>query len=110
MSKSFNNPIKFVASGFPSPADDFAKPSLDLNSYIVEHPSATFFMRVEGNAHKEIEIYDGDILVVDRALTPRAKSLLVLSSDEGLKIVSYEKVSKQLQDLWGVATYIIRKL
>jgi len=55
-----------VAAGFPSPGDDFADGTLDLND-LVEHPSATFLVRVTGNSMTGVGIDDGDLLVVDRA-------------------------------------------
>ena len=32
-----------VQAGFPSPADDHIEDKLDLNEYLVQHPSATFY-------------------------------------------------------------------
>lgn len=110
MANRFNNPIKFVASGFPSPADDFAKPSLDLNQYIIRHPSSTFFMKVEGNAYRDKEIYDGDILVVDRSLTATSKNLIVYSTASELRITHYQKNLRTMENFWGVITHIIRAL
>ncbi|MBL7684446.1 MAG: LexA family transcriptional regulator, partial [Deltaproteobacteria bacterium] len=37
-----------VEAGFPSPADDFIDRKLDLNEYLIQHPAATFFVRVSG--------------------------------------------------------------
>ena len=109
MSSSSNSPIKFVASGFPSPGDDFAKHSLDLNSYLIDHPSASFFMRIEGNAYRDLEIYDGDILLVDRARSPKAKDLVIAIAEE-LGIKTLEELRKNKQELWGVVTTVIRQL
>jgi DNA polymerase V len=36
--------------GLPFPADDFIDKSLDLNEFLIEHPSATFFVRAEGTS------------------------------------------------------------
>jgi len=55
-----------VAAGFPSPGDDFADGTLDLND-LVEHPSATFLVRVSGESMTGAGIDDGDLLVVDRS-------------------------------------------
>ncbi|MFM7615795.1 MAG: LexA family transcriptional regulator, partial [Synechococcales cyanobacterium] len=32
-----------VSAGFPSPADDYLEGRLDLNQYLIKHPTATFF-------------------------------------------------------------------
>lgn len=55
-----------VAAGFPSPGDDFADGTLDLND-LVEHPSATFLVRVTGESMTGAGIDDGDLLIVDRS-------------------------------------------
>lgn len=59
-----------VAAGFPSPADDYVEGQLDLNSHLVKHPAATFFVRVAGDSMIGAGIHPGDILVVDRSLEP----------------------------------------
>ena len=55
-----------VPAGFPSPAEDYVDRDLDLNEFI-EHPSATFFFRLEGDSMFPL-MRDGDLLVVDRAI------------------------------------------
>ncbi|PZV19489.1 MAG: peptidase S24 [Pseudanabaena sp.] len=57
-----------VPAGFPSPAEDYVEHKLDLNSYLVTHPAATFFVRASGNSMTGANIHDGDLLIVDRAL------------------------------------------
>lgn len=66
-----------IAAGFPSPADDYIENTLDLNDYLIEHPAATFFVRVTGDSMIGAGINSGDILIVDRALTPRKGSIVV---------------------------------
>ena len=56
-----------VPAGFPSPADDYVDQRLDLND-LVEHPAATFFVKVTGDSMTGASIHDGDLLVVDRSL------------------------------------------
>ena len=71
-----------VAAGFPSPADDYMDGALDLNQHLIKHPAATFFCRVSGNSMTGIGIFDGDLLIVDRALTP-VHGDVVLAALEG---------------------------
>jgi DNA polymerase V len=59
-----------VRAGFPSPAADFVDANLDLNQHLIQHPSASFFLRVEGNSMLGAGIHPGDLLLVDRALKP----------------------------------------
>ena len=55
-----------VSAGFPSPAEDHLDSRLDLNRWLIDHPAATFCVRVEGDSMTSAHIYDGDVLVVDR--------------------------------------------
>ena len=59
-----------VWAGFPSPAADFAVKRCDLNDLMVTHPTATFFWHVRGTSMVDAGISDGDLLVVNRALSP----------------------------------------
>lgn len=66
-----------VSAGFPSPAQDFIERTLDLNELCIEHPSATFFVRVEGHSMIEAGIYPRDVLVVDCSLQARSGDIVV---------------------------------
>lgn len=50
---------------------------LDLNQQIVRRPASTFFVRVEGDSMIGEHIFEGDILVVDRAEEPRNGTIVV---------------------------------
>lgn len=54
-------------SGFPSPADDYLHRPLDLNEKLAPRPTTTFFIQVSGDSMAEDRIFDGDILIIDRA-------------------------------------------
>ena len=64
-------PIKLVAgcvsAGFPSPAADELEDEIDPISWVVRHPSSTFWWRVEGDCLWDAGIRDGDLIAVDRA-------------------------------------------
>lgn len=66
-----------VSAGFPSPADDYVEEYLDVGAYLVQNPTATFFVRVQGESMIEASIHPGDILVVDRSLTARHGSIII---------------------------------
>ena len=59
-----------VSAGFPSPAADYEDKRLDINDYLVQNPVSTFFFPVEGDSMQGAEIFAGDILVVDKSVTP----------------------------------------
>ena len=60
-----------VAAGFPSPADDYIETGLDLNEYLVKHPSSTFLAKASGDSMARAGILDGALLVVDKSITPK---------------------------------------
>ena len=84
---AFEPPRMFIAlvqgtvpAGFPSPADDFLVKRLDLND-LIAHPAATFMWRASGFSMIEAGIDDGDLLVVNRALTPLHMNIVVAQVD-----------------------------
>ena len=112
-------------SRFPSPADDYLAGPLDLNAHLIRHPAATFLMRAEGDLLLKAEIHHGDILIVDRSLTP-GHGRVVIAAVEGrltakrlqvdrngqalLKDDSHEPIPVNEYDgveIWGVVTNVI---
>ena len=57
-----------VEAGFPSPAEDLGAKRIDLAQILIKHPKATYFLRASRHSMIEGGIWDGDILVVDRAV------------------------------------------
>lgn len=66
-----------VQAGFPSPAQDHIERQLDLNEFLVKHPVATFFVRVQGESMNAANIHSGDVLIVDRSLEPSHNRIVV---------------------------------
>ena len=66
-----------LSAGFPSPAEDYFEQALDLHELLIDHPAATFFVRVEGDSMRDAHIYSGDILIVDRSLTAQNGKIVV---------------------------------
>jgi len=85
-----------VAAGFPSPADDYLDGGLDLNEHLIEHPSATYLARADGDSMIELGIFCGDLLVVDRALQPSDGDVVVVAVDGQLTIKILDLAHAQL--------------
>ena len=66
-----------VPAGFPSPADDYIEKALDLNEYLIQHPSSTYFARASGDSMVLRGIMDGALLIVDRAVEPRQDNVVI---------------------------------
>ena len=81
----------FIPAGFPSPAGDYMEESIDLNRHIIEHPSATFYFRAEGESMIGAYIPPGALLIVDRALKPKNGSIVVAVVDGEFTVKRLEK-------------------
>ncbi|MGB0205414.1 MAG: translesion error-prone DNA polymerase V autoproteolytic subunit [Neptuniibacter sp.] len=71
--------LSAVSAGFPSPAQDYVEKTLDLNELLISRPSATYFVRAEGDSMLGAGIHDGDILIVDRSLTAKHGDVVIAS-------------------------------
>lgn len=117
-----------VHAGFPSPAEDFAVERLDLTTILVTHPQATFIVRLRGDSMREAGIFDGDLLVVNRALKPihtdvvlavvdgefTCKTLWLKHGRMKLKPANptYPEIvpkDGQIVEIWGVVTATIKR-
>lgn len=70
-----------VSAGFPSPASDYEDKRLDINDYLVRNAVSTFFFPVQGDSMQGAEIFDGDILVVDKSVEPQHGHIVVAFVD-----------------------------
>ena len=122
----FLNP---VSAGFPSPAEDFVENKLDLNQHLIQHPTATFFVRVSGSSMLKAGIHPEDLLVVDRSLEPKDQSVVIavvhgelvvkrfhLKEDQMFLLAENEDYAPiaitEAMDfsIWGVVTTVIHTL
>ena len=78
-------------AGFPSPAEQYLEPPLDLNEFLVKRPAASFFVRVQGDSMVGEGIHDGDILVVDRSLRPSSGDVIIASVDGDFTVKKYRR-------------------
>ena len=118
-----------VSAGFPSPADDFMEGRLDLHEHLVKNPAATFFARATGNSMINAGIHDGDMLVVDRSISPKHGKIVVAAVNGDLTVKRYiNQNGKQYLapenpefspiligegeevHVWGVVTNVIHKV
>lgn len=118
-----------VQAGFPSPAQGEYADSIDLNRALITNPAATFCARVIGNSMVDVGINEGDLLIIDRSLTPHDGSIAVCFIDgdftvkrlsvkeEGLFLTPANASYPELRvgedshfEVWGVVSHIIKRL
>ena len=104
---------RLEAVGFPSPAADYSETGISLDRSLIEHPEATFFFRAAGGALEEAGIFDGDLLVVDRSITPGPGHVVVAVADGEFVIRrSRELAAGDFSEVtvWGVVRWAIHRL
>ncbi len=118
-----------VPAGFPSPAEDYTDGVLDLND-LIDHPSATFIVRVSGDSMTGAGIFNGDLLVVDRSIKAKAGQIVVAVCEGDMLVKRLEHRKGQWwlvpdapdhceftpvamgehSEVWGVVKNVIRNL
>lgn len=116
-----------LSAGFPSPAEDYVEKSIDLNELLVKKPASTFMMRLASSSMAKAGVLQGDVLVIDRSLSPKNQDLVVVVIDgelvlRRLVIAGFEKylltensTSKKAKlegedQIWGVVTGVVRSM
>ena len=118
-----------VPAGFPSPADHAMDLDLNLHDHLVRNPSHTFCVKAIGESMKDAGIQSGDVMLVDRAIEPENRSIVlaVIDSEFTVKRVNVSdnklylmpenenftpiEITKEMDfKVWGVVTYVIHKV
>ncbi|RDS85890.1 LexA family protein [Dyella psychrodurans] len=118
-----------VPAGFPSPAQDYLEDAIDLNAEMVVrgHEASTYVLRVVGFSMVGAGIFDGDRVVVDRALTAQHGDVVVAILNGDLTIKTLGTIDGALalipenphfqpivpkegdvMEIWGVVTHALR--
>ena len=121
--------LERVSAGFPSPAEDYIEKTLDLNELCIQHPAATFFVRVEGESMIDAGIFPGDVLVVDRSLRAQHGDIIIASLESEMTVkelhlipppvyllprnLAYQPIlieEGMVLEVFGVVTNVVRSL
>ena len=84
-----------IKAGFPSPADDYLRDSLDFNRDLIKNPEATIYGRVSGDSMRDAGINEGDIAVIDRSLQPTDGDVIVAYVNEEFTIKYLDLTHKE---------------
>lgn len=87
----------FIPAGFPSPAGDYMEERINLNDHIVEHPSATFYFRADGESMIGAHIPPGALLIVDRSLRARSGSIVVAVVDGEFTVKRLDRTMNRMR-------------
>jgi len=115
-----------VAAGFPSPASDYIDKSVDLNEILIKNKPATFLVRALGDSMINSGIFPGDILIIDKSVTPNHKNIVIailngeftvkrlikekdriILRPENIKYKDFEIKEDDDFKIWGVVTFVI---
>ncbi|MFI8692261.1 LexA family protein [Stutzerimonas kunmingensis] len=116
-----------VPAGFPSPAADYEEVTLSIDELIDLRTPHVYLVRVEGPSMIGAGIYNGDVLVVNKALEARSGHIVVAYVDGGMTVKRLQitpagvwlqpenpdyraiPVTESLH-VWGVATHNLHQL
>ncbi|WP_052469418.1 LexA family protein [Pseudomonas massiliensis] len=116
-----------VPAGFPSPATDHLERAISLDELLSLRAPHVYLARIEGDSMVGAGIFDGDLVIVDRAIEPshgqvviaavngepvckrlhrRSGEVALLSENRGYP-PRYILDGDELQ-IWGVVTFSLR--
>ena len=127
--------VRRTSNAFGSPGTDSTVRRIDLNEQLIRRPDATFIMRVAGQDMRGAGIDDGDVLLVDRALSASHGSVIIAVIDgelvcrrleqpkgaggravsgylvgDGSAVAPVAITAETPLEVWGVVTNVIKSL
>lgn len=94
--RNFPGPLRVlgvIAAGFPSPAEEELSDTMSLDEYLISSPHATYMLKVDGDSMVDAGIRPGDLVLVQRNLTPRSGDIVVAQVDGEWTLKIFEKTS-----------------
>ena len=83
--------LGFIQAGFPSPAEEELQDVMSLDEYLISNPEATFLLKVEGESMLDAGIHPGDIVLVQKNITPKTGDIVVARVDNEWTLKYFEK-------------------
>lgn len=97
--------IKTNTTGFSSPAENYVDKRLNPADLLVKNQFSTYYLRASGN---KFQIREGDILVVDRSITPSEERIVVVDNNGRLELERFSQENKG--NVWGTVTFVIKEI
>ncbi|GLI54481.1 LexA repressor [Thermodesulfovibrio yellowstonii] len=85
-----------VEAGFPSPAEEELLDTLSLDRWLITNPASTFMLKVTGDSMIEAGILPGDMVLVDRAFTPKNGDIVIAQVDGQWTMKYFSKRGKEI--------------
>ncbi|MCK9272670.1 transcriptional repressor LexA [Candidatus Gracilibacteria bacterium] len=84
--------FEFVSAGLPfTPEGNEVNSNIEIDKFLVEHPSSTFLVKVKGDSMKDAGIMEGDIVVVDKSRNVKNGDIIIASFEGDVTIKYYKK-------------------
>ena len=80
-----------VEAGFPSPAEEELADTLSLDDFLIRNPQAAFLLKVSGDSMSGAGILPGDMVIIDRSLTPKNGDIVIAEVDGAWTMKYFEK-------------------
>ena len=80
-----------VRAGLPFTPETHPTSQIDLEKYLIEHPASTYFVKVKWDSMEDAGIKQGDIVILDRSLTPKNWDIVIASLDGDVTLKYFEK-------------------
>jgi repressor LexA len=126
---SLSRPVKIlgtIEAGFPSPAEEELIDTLSLDEWLIKNRNATFLLKVSGDSMIEAGILPGDMVLIDRSLTPQSGDVIIAEVDgewtlkflrkrgDGVTLLPANPKYKPIKpknelNIAGVVTAVVRK-
>jgi DNA polymerase V len=106
-----------------------ASSDLDINEYVIDNSIASFYAKVSGDSMQNAGIYDGDMVLVDRAKAPKTNDIVIAVVDQEFTIkrlmINGPKIQLNPENdkykpikinnrnsltIWGVVSAVIKRL
>ncbi|MDC1067907.1 S24 family peptidase [Candidatus Kapabacteria bacterium] len=85
-----------VSAGIPVPVDTDESTVIDLNEYLVDHPSSTFFAKITGEDLSIVGIHDSDILIIDTGSEPIDGKMILVMLNEELTVKIFRDIDGEI--------------
>lgn len=85
-----------VAAGLPTAADDHIEARIDLQELLIKNTATTFLVRASGQSMIGAGIYENDLLIVDRSVSPTHGKIVIAAIDGQLTVKRLSQKNNQL--------------